>query len=496
MNAAAPTFAVVGAVNHGKSSVVSTLAENDEVRISPIPGETTDCRRFALRDLFVFYDTPGFQNASEALPELLLAEQAADPLAVFRDFLKRHRGAPEFDAECRLFTPVIDGAGLIYVVDGSRPVLELNLAEMRILRLTSQPRLAIINRTKADNHVAEWKRRLGQNFNAVREFNAHHATFADRIELLETLAGIEQTWKPKLASAVTVLRDEWTARLTDCAEIIVELIATALRHREISSAQADLQKRREIVSAELKAHYQLAVSRLEAKAHARIIALFGHHLVKTEASAEHLFADGLFSDETWKIFGLEATQLVTLATMGGALAGLGLDALTLGHSFGLFALGGGAVGAGSALVIGKQRPELSVSFPRGMTWMPKGLANILPDKLQIGGSALAVGPYRALNFPWILLDRAIGTFCYVINRAHARRDEVTLRSASLKEALAANEVTTAQWGDVIRKKIEKLFNAIRQEKFSPEQRLELRGLLYERLKAISSVRIDFTAVSQ
>ena len=36
-------------------------------------------------------------------------------------------------------------------------------------------------------------------------------------------------------------------------------------------------------------------------------------------------------------------------------------------------------------------------------------------------TALAVGPYRALNFPWILLDRAIGTFAYVINRAHGRR---------------------------------------------------------------------------
>ena len=38
-----PTFAVVGAVNPGKSSIVSTLAENDRVRVSPIPGETADC---------------------------------------------------------------------------------------------------------------------------------------------------------------------------------------------------------------------------------------------------------------------------------------------------------------------------------------------------------------------------------------------------------------------------------------------------------------------
>ena len=96
MSAGTPTFAIVGAVNHGKSSVVSTLAENDQVRISPMPGETVECRRFSLRDLFVFYDTPGFQNAPEVIAELQLAEHASDPLLTFRDFIARHRGAPEF----------------------------------------------------------------------------------------------------------------------------------------------------------------------------------------------------------------------------------------------------------------------------------------------------------------------------------------------------------------------------------------------------------------
>jgi len=50
--------------------VVSTLAENDQVHVSSMPGETVECQRFWLHDLFVFYDTPGFQNAREALPEL------------------------------------------------------------------------------------------------------------------------------------------------------------------------------------------------------------------------------------------------------------------------------------------------------------------------------------------------------------------------------------------------------------------------------------------
>jgi hypothetical protein len=99
MSDTVPTFAIVGAVNHGKSSVVSTLAENDQVRISSMPGETVTCQRFWLRDLFAFYDTPGFQNAIEALRELEPAARASEPLTVFRSFLARHRGQPDFEAD-------------------------------------------------------------------------------------------------------------------------------------------------------------------------------------------------------------------------------------------------------------------------------------------------------------------------------------------------------------------------------------------------------------
>ena len=79
----------------------------------------------------------------------------------------------------------------------------------KFFELTGQPRLAVINRTKAEDHLAEWRRRLGLHFNAVREFDADQASFSNRVELLETLAGIEQRWKPQLMSAVAIFREEW-----------------------------------------------------------------------------------------------------------------------------------------------------------------------------------------------------------------------------------------------------------------------------------------------
>ncbi|HEX8310006.1 MAG TPA: GTPase/DUF3482 domain-containing protein, partial [Chthoniobacteraceae bacterium] len=463
-------------VNHGKSSVVSTLAENDQVRISSMPGETVECQRFWLFDLFVFYDTPGFQNALDALPELKAAGEAREPLAIFRDFVARHKDQPEFEAECVLFGPVLEGAGVVYVVDGSEPVLEIHAAEMEILRLTGQPRLAIINRTSTDDHIAEWKRRLGLHFNAVREFNAHDARFADRLELLETLAGIEQNWKPKLMQAVTIFREEWQKRLGECAEIIVELIVDCLTHQEVA-ASSDLASRRTVVGEELKQRYLTAVSSRETKAHQEVIRLFGHSRVKAEATAEHLFDSSLFSDETWRAFGLDEKQLLAAGAISGAAAGVTFDLATAGHSIGLPTLIGFGVGAASAFFFGKQRPELKVTLPG---W---------GQNVRLGGSALKVGPYKAVNFPWIILDRALGTFAFVVNRAHAKRDEVTINSAQMKAMMDAAGFATACWSDTQRRECERIFAAIRAGKVTREHRSTLAETIRGKLVEISSTRM-------
>jgi hypothetical protein len=489
MTDATPTFAIVGAVNHGKSSVVSTLAENDQVRISSQPGETVECQRFELLDLFAFYDTPGFQNAIEALAELAPAAQAREPLAVFREFIARHQGDDAFESERLLFQPVVEGAGIVYVVDGSEPLLEIHAAEMEILRLTGQPRLAIINRTGADDHVQDWKRRLGLHFNAVREFNAHHATFADRLELLETLAGIEQSWKPKLTRAVAIFREEWDRRLGECAEIIVELLADALTHREVMGADTESKSRREVLGGELKERFVKNVSEREARAQRAIIKLFGHSRVRAEPAGGQLFDAALFSDDTWRAFGLDERQLAAVSglvgTAIGAKGGAVIDASLGGASVLLGTLIGGAVGGvtglAGALVAGKRRPALEVAVPGESRWLPK--------KLRFGGSALSVGPYAAVNFPWILLDRALGTFCYVINRAHARQDEATIRSARLQTAMDAAGLSSARWSDGPRKRCEEFFRMIRRGRMSSEERRELRELIRVRLAEVSAAKL-------
>ena len=79
----------------------------------------------------------------------------------FNEFVRRHGRNADFVAECRLLEPVINGAGLIYVVDGSLPVTDMHRCEMEILRLTAAPRLAIINCTGAGEYSGQWKLLLG-----------------------------------------------------------------------------------------------------------------------------------------------------------------------------------------------------------------------------------------------------------------------------------------------------------------------------------------------
>lgn len=398
-----PTFVVVGDVNHGKSSVVATLAENDQVRISDVPGETVVCQQFRLEDLFEFFDTPGFQNAREALVELQAAREASDPLDVFRAFVSRHEHDREFEAECRLLRPILAGAGIIYVVNGSEPIRERYLAEMEILRLTGRPRLAIINCHRRNDATTEWKRRLEQHF-TVREFNAHYATFADRIALLKALVHLEQSWQEKLETAIRRLEEQWEQRLDECSEIIVELLREALTHVE-REAEAESDATRRLQRTRLENDYRETLAQIENRAHRELTDVFRHGALAPDGGA---FDAELFSDRTWRLFGLTTPQLALVAsiTLGvaGAKVGVVVDASLGGASVLAGAAIGGAVGgvlgAGGALLIGKKAPALKVSAPGRFRRQAA---------MRVAGAEMTVS-CRAPDFPWILIDRAIGAF--------------------------------------------------------------------------------------
>ncbi|HET9645389.1 MAG TPA: hypothetical protein VFP68_19000, partial [Burkholderiaceae bacterium] len=79
-----------------------------------------------------------------------------------------------------------------------------------------------------------------------------------------------------------------------------------------------------------------------------------------------------------------------------------------------------------------------------------------------------------VNFPWILLDRALGTLAYVTRRAHARRDRVTLEAAQIQALLSEFGVASTVWPEQDRKTCERAFAAIRRHRLTDAQRGQLK----------------------
>ena len=178
------------------------------------------------------------------------------------------------------------------------------------------------------------------------------------------------------------------------------------------------------------------------------------------------------------MFGLDERQLVVAGTIGGAAAGALFDLATAGHSIGIPTFIGAAGGAVGSFLMGKRRPELKATLPGGFPFAAG-------KQVHLGGRTLSVGPCQAVNFPWILLDRALGVFCYLIGRAHARRDEATLGASELKAVLEQYGANSSNWSDEKRKICEKIFAAIRRNKSTAEQRNTLLVIIREQLGTLT-----------
>ena len=228
-----PEFAILGHPNEGKSAVVSTLAEDDSVKVSPTPGETVRCRTFPVRidgrEIIRFTDTPGFQHPLQTLKWMQAYEGAER--ALVKAFCESHRDNSNFRNELELFNPVERGAGIIFVVDGSRPVRKNDRMEMEILRLTGCPRMAIINsKGHEKDFLQDWKDEFRKNFNSVRVFNAHNANYVERLALLESLKTIDQDWQPALEQVVGAFERDWQGRNRRTAEIICDMLVKCIGH--------------------------------------------------------------------------------------------------------------------------------------------------------------------------------------------------------------------------------------------------------------------------
>jgi hypothetical protein len=406
-----PVFAVVGHPNKGKSSIVSTLASDDSVSISPEPGTTTRCRRFPMtvdgEELYALVDTPGFQRARRALHWMRHHETTADRHSeVVRRFVETRRGEEVFAEECELLQPIIDGAGILYVVDGSVPFGEEYEPEMEILRWTGQPSMALINPIGPADYIGPWKAALGQYFKVVRVFDAVMAEFDKRIELLRAFGQLQEEWRESLERAVQCLQHDRERQRRLAARAIAGGLASmlGLQVEEKLTSRDNF----DAVRSEIEARFQDGLRSLEKRCRDEVETAYSHRRIDRREAALTLLDEDLFAEKTWLVFGLRKRALMATGAMGGAASGAVVDAQLGGMSF----LLGAALGAGIGAALG--------------WWTADRLVKVRLLDIPLGGKKLVAGPTRNRSFPHVVFNRARYHHFLVARRNHSLRGELAL----------------------------------------------------------------------
>lgn len=433
-----PKFAVVGHPNKGKSSIVSALALDDSVQISDTPGTTTKKRSFPLtvdgKVLYELFDTPGFQRARRVLAWLKKHDVPANKKhEVVQAFIDTHKDDERFNDEIELLEPIMDGAGIIYVVDGSQPYGEEYETEMEILRWTGQPSMALINHIDETDYSEEWKRALEHYFKMVRTFNPMQTNLEQHINILESMAQLKEEWIAPVKASIKLFEQYHAQMLERSASLMASLIYESVSMVEklyFYSQEASEEEKEKIEN-----NYKDRLRDLEVTTQKHIEEIWNHDHLQKEEKVLTFEGMDLFSEETASVFGLTRKELLITGVTSGAVTGAGIDLLFAGHTL----LLGGAIGAlvgGTGAYFGFN--ELSEVKVLGQT---------------MGKRYLEMGPMENRNFPYILLGRAMYHTMKVAQASHATREVFDIEM---------DQTFKEKWlDDVSRKSLEKYHKKFR-----------------------------------
>lgn len=455
-----PKFAVVGHPNKGKSSIVSALALDDSVQISDTPGTTTKNRSFPLsvdgKVLYELFDTPGFQRARRVLAWLEKHDVPANKKhEVVQAFIDEHKEDERFNDEIELLEPIMDGAGIIYVVDGSQPYGEEYETEMEILRWTGQPSMALINHIDETDYSEEWKRALEHYFKMVRTFNPMQTSLQQHINILESMAQLKEEWIAPVKASIKLFEQYHEQMLERSASLVASLIYESVSM--VDKLYFYTQEASEEEKEKIESNYKDRLRDLEVTTQKHIEEIWNHDHLQKEEKVLTFEGMDLFSEETASVFGLTRKELLITGVTSGAVTGAGIDLLFAGHTL----LLGGAIGAligGTGAYFGFN--ELSEVKVLGQT---------------MGRRYLEMGPMENRNFPYILLGRTMYHTMKVAQTSHATRNVFEIEM---------DQTFKEKWLDeTSRKSLEKYHKKFRSERALEAGELkEYETLIKSRLK--------------
>ena len=290
------------------------------------------------------------------------------------------------------------------MVDGSKRIKEKDRIEIELLRLTARPRMAILNNLRnSGRHLEQWQNTLSKGFNSVREFNAHRATYAERIKLLGALKSIDQRWEQRLEQTIDAFQRDWERRTDQAATTILDLLRDALSFRyseSVKDNQVLFQSGVDRVKAEVMAAFEDGLRTLEIQAREQIRANFHHNV--WNLGTESILCQDLLSAEVSKALGISRRRLATVGAATGAASGVAIDVAVAGMSLGAAAFLGAAAGGLLGLMGGSALAKLDIETAHGT-------------------QRFTIGPVSNPQFPFVLLDRIILYSARAMNWAHGRQ---------------------------------------------------------------------------
>ena len=395
-----PKFVVVGHPNKGKSSLVSTLCLNDTIAISDTPGTTKEAREYVLKvDGKIYYeliDTPGFQRSRRVL-EFLKKEEvgAKDRPKRLREFIEKNCDGKSFIDECELLKPIVEGAGIIYVVDASKPYSDEYEAQMEILRYSGSASIAILNYIGGEDYTKEWDMVLGQYFRLVKKFNPLKASKEEHLDFIDALSHLNPIWSRDLKEVKSLIEEFYRAQDDRLASVITKALKDAVSLKKSRSGSSIR------VQNALKSDFANSLRDIERGMQREILKILNFKNLKVDIVDKELEYD-LLSKKSKEIFGLKKEKLILISTISSATAGGVIDLIAGGHSFFLGTLVGGAIGFASSMY---------------------GYDEISKIKF-ISSQKIEIGPIKDPNFGFVFLSRALMFTKSLLLTTHANKSGV------------------------------------------------------------------------
>jgi hypothetical protein len=474
---APPAFAVVGHPNKGKSCVVATLSQNDAIAIALEPGTTRVRQAYPLtvdgQKLYTLVDTPGFQRPRRVLQWLEAHSiSASDHPETVRAFVLQHRDDDRFVDERELLTPIVEGAGIIYVVDGSVPYSAEHEAEMTILRWTGQPSLALINSIGEDDYSNTWQSALGQFFQVVRKFDAVRAPFEQHLSLLRAFGQLEPEWEEPLERATHFLFKQRRQRRHQSAGLVARALEDLMSYQEKRTLTLNqVAETSDAGLAEtLRDQWYRHQRQREQTLRIDIEHLYQHQRIRRqEAELQWHSQHDLFSENSRKHWAVSKRYLATAGFGAGAMGGAGIDAMTLGSSLGTGALVGGVIVAAGSYFYGDRLilPALNIG------------------PLKDGLKTASFGPVQDSQFGYIVLGRAVDHWWHISHRNHAGRD--------LLELEPSDHHWLERLDKTSRREIQRAFDRCRKQRLlTHQQRENFTAAIEQAMSAYDDWRLNQT----